>query len=205
MSLSGAERPETNQELIEELKKSFPNLCESYKVVSDTVGPLVTASPNGGIVLIAGTGSNSLLVKPDGSEGRCGGWGHLVGDEGSACWIGLKAVKIYLDHTDAKAPAPHDIGELELAFKDYFGIKDRFDLLDPLYTNWNKAKFAGVTKRLAEGAAKGDKLCMHLFEEAGRELASHLNALAPQVPKDLLATPQGVPVVCIGSVWKSFK
>ena len=94
LSLSGCEREETNSSLLSNMESSHPGLSAHYDVCSDTVGTLNTATDTGGIVLIAGTGSNALLVNPDGSIHRCGGWGHYLGDEGSAWWIAHKACKV---------------------------------------------------------------------------------------------------------------
>lgn len=73
----------TNKALESELVENHPEVAESYYVCSDTIGSVFTASPLGGLVLIAGTGSNALLSNPDGKTYNCGGWGSFLADEGS--------------------------------------------------------------------------------------------------------------------------
>ena len=204
LSLSGCEREETNKELIGNMKRLFPDLCEDYAAVSDTMGTLATASENGGIVLIAGTGSNALLVNPDGSTSRCGGWGHLLGDEASGYWIALKAVKTYFDHEDKKSISPHPMEDVKNAIFKYFNITDRFDLLVHCYETFKKEQFAGLCMPLSELAVQGDPLCKEIFAAAGKELAMHLLAMADDISAELVDTKGGLPVVCIGSIWKAW-
>jgi len=36
----------------------------------------------GAVCLIAGTGSNAIVLNPDGTQRQAGGWGHILGDQG---------------------------------------------------------------------------------------------------------------------------
>ena len=100
------------------------------------------------LLLIAGTGSNSLLVNPDGSIARCGGWGHLLGDEGSAFWITHLAMKIWFDDEDNLNKAPYPTTKVSEIIKSYFDTQDRFGLLTHCYDNFEKPRFAGKIPRI---------------------------------------------------------
>lgn len=83
LSLSGCEQEESNNIIVEGLRCRYPNLSKKYVIASDTDGSVAAVSNKGGVVCIAGTGSNTLLINPDGTKVQCGGWGYLLGDEGS--------------------------------------------------------------------------------------------------------------------------
>lgn len=205
LSLSGCEDEESNNKLKEKIAKQYPSLSENYYVCSDTVGAIATASELGGLVLISGTGSNSLLLNPDGSTARCGGWGYLLGDEGSAWWISQMAIKIFMDEEDNRVAPPHDTKLVKEAILSHFNIKDRFGLLEHFYANFNKATIAGLCAKVAEAARNGDLLSQHIFHQAGVSLGEYIGALIPSIDKVLLDAPKGLPVICVGGVWHSFE
>ncbi|XP_072488402.1 N-acetyl-D-glucosamine kinase isoform X2 [Notamacropus eugenii] len=200
LSLSGAEQSTAVTSLTENLQILNPQLSDNYYVSTDAAGSIATATANGGVVLISGTGSNCRLVNPNGSEEGCGGWGHII-----AYWIAHKAVKIIFDSMDGLQASPHNIDYLKKAMYNYFQVSDRMGLLNHLYRNFDKSKFAGFCRKVAEGAYEGDTLCRYIFEKAGELLARHILAVLPKMHVMLFHGPLGLPIVCVGSVWKSWE
>lgn len=206
LCLSGCEEEESNAQLKQGLIRSYPDLAEDYIVCSDTVAPIAAAHGDGGAVIISGTGSNALLINPSGSQARCGGWGHVLGDEGSAYWIAYTAVKACLDCDDDFQPLPPgaSINTTWRLVRDHFNIENRFELLKPFYANFSKPKIAKLCEKLSVEAKKGDVLCQHFFQHAGVQLAKMVQSLYKNAEKELLNQPGGLPIVCSGSVWKSW-
>lgn len=186
------------------MRLHHPTVAEKYYVCSDTLGSVFTASPLGGLVLIAGTGSNALLRNPDGQTFSCGGWGNMIADEGSAWWIAFRCVKIVFDHMDGLVQSPHDVEPVWRIIQQHFKVETRADLLEHCYGKFQKCFFANLCVRLAEAAKAGDSLCASIFTDAGRYLAKATAALLPRVSREL--TKDGnLHVVCVGSVWNSWQ
>jgi len=175
---------------------------DAVHVTTDAIGSLATCCDEG-IVLIAGTGSSCFHVKDGQCLARCGGWGHLLGDEGSAYWIALMAIKSVIDRLDNRSSQFVRNNRIFEEIKDYFQIGDAQELLPEFYTNFRKEKIAGFCERVAAIARDEDDKCAKMiFAGAGRELAR--NVVAIHDGKDYALEKVDAKVVTVGSVWKSW-
>ncbi|XP_017780828.1 PREDICTED: N-acetyl-D-glucosamine kinase [Nicrophorus vespilloides] len=205
LSLSGCEKEETNIELADGLRKNYPNVCSLCVASSDTDGSIAAVSANGGITCIAGTGSNTLLINPDGSKYQCGGYGYMLGDEGSAWKIAHTAIKYCIDSMDGFEKSPYSIKTAWNLTKDHFKVETSVDLLDHMYTKFDKAFMASLCKKLADAARNGDELSQHIFRRAGVHLAKGITAVASNAAKELKEREGGLQILCVGSVWYSWE
>ena len=77
------------------------------EVVHDARLVLAAAGLDEGVALIAGTGSIAWGCSASGAEARAGGWGNLLGDDGSGYWVAREAARRALaEHDRGAAPGP---------------------------------------------------------------------------------------------------
>uniref|UniRef100_A0AC34QQB6 N-acetyl-D-glucosamine kinase n=1 Tax=Panagrolaimus sp. JU765 TaxID=591449 RepID=A0AC34QQB6_9BILA len=201
LGLAGAEDDEVNNEMIEYFIKTYGDLCSEIHLTTDAVISIAATFDKGGVVIIAGTGSSCRLLKEDGDVFGCGGWGHLIGDGGSGSWIALKAIRIIFDVDDGLVRETDSIEHLRHVILKHFKIKDKSGLLDILYGNkFHKAHVASLCHSLANEAV-GDPIIEKLFYDAGHILGRHLVAVSKNFDQGMF---DDVPVLAIGSVWKSW-
>ena len=88
-----------------------------------------------------------------------------------------RACKYVFDDIDGLMKAPHSVNYIWSAMKYFFHVSERQEMLKHLYSEFKKNYFALFTTKIVTGCEKEDPLCLLLFEEAGRVLARHVEAL----------------------------
>lgn len=135
-----------------------------------------------GILILSGSGSMAWARDGEGRSHRVGGWGEAIGDEGSAFWIGMRAIALVSQDIDGRARAPG----LRAALFGHLGL-DPVAPMDSL-TAWvaglahRRSGVAALAELVATRAAAGDADAVAILDAAADELARHVTAIAGQVP-----------------------
>ncbi|HZP97581.1 MAG TPA: BadF/BadG/BcrA/BcrD ATPase family protein [Candidatus Limnocylindria bacterium] len=166
-------------------------------VTHDAIAALYAGNPAGcGVVLIAGTGSIAYGRNEEGEEDRAGGWGHLVGDEGSAVWCGLEALRAIAHAVDGRGMPTH---LTELLLQD-LGVGEFADVLPHLYGRPHPAPaIAAATRALAVASAEGDAIANGILQRGAVALARAAAVVALR-----LGLPGG-PVYLAGGAFESLR
>ena len=177
LGMAGVDRPE-DRELIRGVMRRL-RLPAALRVVPDPLIALVAGAPEGiGIVVVAGTGSISYGVHPNGQTARSGGWGYLLGDEGSAFWLGHAAVRQGIRAHDGRGPSTSLLDriaeKLELEIPEGL-VKWFYD------QNLSRHRVAALASVVEQAANDGDEAASDLLNQAAQHLARAGRSVARQL------------------------
>lgn len=128
-----------------------------------------------GIGLIAGTGAVALAENVRGERTLRGGWGYLVGDEGSGYWIGMRAVQAAARALDGRGPST----ELAQRVPEFYGETSLRNVASRIYGfELERPELAALAPVVLDAAAQGDSVAAHIVDLAAEELALLLEAVA---------------------------
>jgi N-acetylglucosamine kinase-like BadF-type ATPase len=168
----------------------------AWVVVNDVVGAWAAATgAQPGVGAISGTGSNVFGVGANRRAWRAGGWGHVLGDEGSGYWLAVQSIKAALRDRERSGPQT----ALSAASVDFFGVDSVEALATLVYSKpLAKGEIAAFAIETARVAHAGDAVARRLYERAAAELAGQVGAVIEQT-----GLAGEFPIGLIGSAFKA--
>jgi N-acetylglucosamine kinase-like BadF-type ATPase len=137
-------------------------------VVNDALVALEAGAPGeAGVVIISGTGSIAYGRNRHNQGARAGGWGHVLGDEGSGYWIGRAAMRAVLREADRRGPRT----ALTSLLLRHFDVSEAQSLIHEVYQNRLAPSAIGALAECVQAAfTMGDGAASGILRAAADEL-----------------------------------
>jgi glucosamine kinase len=163
LGIAGIDRPADHDELLSHLQA----LAKVIYLVGDAELVLSGLDQAVGVALIAGTGSIALGRDARGKTTRAGGWGHILGDEGSGYEIAHLALQAAVRAADGRGPMT---SLLELVMQ-HWQLNEASDIIDKVYPPKDKGHIASLSALVFTAARTGDQVARRIIQHAANELA----------------------------------
>lgn len=189
--LSGADRDVDRSRLLPALERllAVPRLTNDAELVCGSL------PSNTGIALIAGTGSIAFGIDLLGRRARSGGWGHIIGDEGSGYGLVRDALRAVARAVDGRGPAT----ALRPMFTTELHVERDQDLITWTYDpGRTKADIAALAHLVFRAAADQDPAASKIIETGANDLADLVHTVG-----DKLDLPTPLPLAMTGGLLKA--
>lgn len=173
----------------ETLNALCDGIVNANKIAMNSDVYVALKSANGNCVAVCGTGSMAVGEKADGSIAVKGGWGHIIGDEGSAYSIAVNALKKCCIFSDKNERTP-----LLEAAESYFSVDSFRKAIDVIYSDETAKDFiAGFATRVGSLAESGCEISKEIIESEAKAYAQTVIALIKELEScDVLSLYGGV-------------
>ena len=144
-------------------------------IVNDALIALQAGVENAaGIVIVSGTGSIAYGRNADGEASRAGGWGYVLGDEGSGYWIGRLALRAVVRHADGRGR----VTSLTPRLLAHFGVQKAAELINKVYhDDLSPRAIASLAKYVQNARDEGDMVAAGILNRAADELMAAATAV----------------------------
>jgi N-acetylmuramic acid 6-phosphate etherase len=177
LGLAGAGRSEEQQQIRSWAEHAA--IASHVEVTADARPLMAAGTPDcWGLAVIAGTGSMAFGACPNGRTARAGGWGYLLGDEGSGYALALAALQAVTRMADRRGSATLLSGML----LERLGLREPAQLVAAVYGgSLDRAALAGLAPVVLEAAERGDSVADSIVREGSDQLALAAVAVARQL------------------------
>lgn len=159
------------------------SLAEAVYMTNDAELGLSALEHVVGVAIIAGTGSIILGRDGHGKKTRSGGWGYLLGDEGSGYYVAHEGAIAALRYADGRGE-PTLLLDLIL---QHWGLSSHDDIIGQVYIEDSKAKIATLSPLVFKAARQGDAIAAQIVRRGAYELALGVKAVCARL--DLPTVP----------------
>jgi N-acetylglucosamine kinase-like BadF-type ATPase len=193
--MAGVDHPNNRLKMKEIIDRILPGV--PVEIGNDAINALYSGTANGtGITLISGTGSICIAVNSLGEQTRVGGWGYLIGDEGSGYDFGRRTLTAVMMSYDGRIHAPLLVSKV-LA---HFQCRHPSDLIPIIYEpGFEKKRIASVTPYLFEAFYEGEEAAKEIIEDCLNEMALMIKTA---LRKRFHTGETEIKVVLVGSVFQ---
>ncbi|MEC0089533.1 BadF/BadG/BcrA/BcrD ATPase family protein [Paenibacillus macquariensis] len=159
-------RQQNDGQLLKDILTSFGFFCKITITDDAHIALCGGLGKTEGIVLISGTGSICYGRNSVGETMICGGYGHLLSDEGSAYHIAMQAMRSILQSIDFRLP----FTTLTQYFCEELQLSDPIELIHFVKDTVEKEKIAALSRIVDKVALNGDELAIAILENSATDL-----------------------------------